>query len=167
MFGTQQRLPRSIHQDRIKTALLKRAVRHLRHLPHHLFERLEPRQLLAGADPIINEFLASNKTGITDNFNQTSDWIELYNGTGASVNLLGWHLSNDIAHPADWTFPNITINNGQYLIVWATGRNLTDPTQPLHTDFKLDPSPGEYLALTRPDNSIVTEFAPTYPEQLE
>src|SRR5439155_20368014 len=137
-----------------------------RHPPHHFIERLENRQLLAAADPVINEFLASNKTGIIDNFGDTSDWIELYNGTGVDVNLTGWHLSNDITLPAEWTFPNITINANQYLIVWASGRNLTDPAQPLHTDFKLDPSPGEYLALTRPDNSIVTEFTPNYPDQL-
>jgi hypothetical protein len=164
MFRTQKHPKRPLCKQHAKNALLKRAACNL---PHHLFEHLEQRQLLAGTDPIINEFMASNKTGITDNFNQSSDWIEIYNPTGAPFNLQGYHLSNDIILPAEWTFPSVTIPTNGYVLVWASGRNLTDPAQPLHTDFKLDPSPGEYLALTRPDNSIVTEFNPTYPEQLE
>ncbi|HEX2748793.1 MAG TPA: LamG domain-containing protein, partial [Verrucomicrobiales bacterium] len=39
------------------------------------------------------------------------------------------------------------------------------PGSPLHTNFKLD-SEGEYLALIKPDLSIATEFAPSFPPQL-
>jgi hypothetical protein len=161
MFGTQQRLSRPKHKERAKDALLKRAVRHL---PHQLVERLEARQLLA-ADPIINEFLTSNKNGIVDPCGETSDWIEIYNDTGAAVNMNGWHLTDNIAVPNKWTFPSVTINNGQYLVVWASDCAIADPLRPT-ASFKLDPD-GEYLALTRPDNSVVTEFNPEYPDQLD
>src|SRR4051812_8434265 len=161
MFGNHQRPARPIHKEQAKTALLKRAVRHVR---HHLIERLEARQLLAAADPIINEFMTSNKTGITDPCGQTADWIEIYNGTGAPVNMAGWHLTDDVTLPAKWTFPSVNINPNSYQVVWASDCALTDPARPT-ASFKLDPD-GEYLALTRPDNSVVTEFNPTYPAQL-
>ncbi|HEV8603892.1 MAG TPA: lamin tail domain-containing protein [Tepidisphaeraceae bacterium] len=140
---------------------MPRAVRHAR---HRFVEALENRQLLAATEPIINEFMASNKTGITDLCGQTSDWIEIYNPTAAPVNMAGWHLSNDIAIPDQWTFPNININANGYLLVWAGDCNQVDPTRP-QASFKLDPD-GEYLALTRPDNTPATEFNPNYPEQV-
>jgi hypothetical protein len=161
-----------MHRTHGRLKILARKSRHARTALRKattiaIVEKLEQRQLLAGTDPIINEFMASNKTGITDGFGDNSDWIEIYNPTAAPVNMLGWHLSNDITLPNEWTFPSISINPNSYMIVWASGRNLTDPASPLHTDFKLDPNPGEYLALTRPNSSVVTEFAPTYPRQLD
>src|SRR3954470_20550152 len=70
-----------------------------------MVEKLEQRQMLAASEPIINEFMASNKTGITDGFGDNSDWIEIYNPTGAVAHLAGWHLTNDITLPNEWTFP--------------------------------------------------------------
>ena len=51
------------------------------------------------------------------------------------------------------------------MIVWASNKNRRNPGAPLHTNFKLGASPGGYLALVRPDLSIATQFAPTYPPQ--
>ena len=50
-------------------------------------ERLEARHLLAG-DVLIAEFTASNKTGLLDSFGETSDWIEVYNGTSGGEPIL-------------------------------------------------------------------------------
>ena len=43
---------------------------------------------------LINEYSASNIDGINDAFGDKEDWVELYNTTGASVDLTGWYLSD-------------------------------------------------------------------------
>jgi len=116
------------------------------------------------ADPIINEFLAANSSGLLDTDGQTSDWIEIYNPGPGSVNLAGWSLTDNSEAPAGWTFPNVIVRPGAYLVVFASGADRAVAGSELHTSFKLSAA-GEYLALVRPDGSIVHAFAPKYPEQ--
>src|SRR3954447_25927189 len=83
-------------------------------------ESLEPRQLLAATDPIINEFLANNNTGIVDDRNAYSDWIEIYNPAASAADLTNWHLSDSKSNPAKWTFPaGTSVAAGGYLVVFA------------------------------------------------
>src|SRR5207253_403451 len=61
--------------------------------------------------------------------------------------------------------PDIAIAPHGYLVVFASGKDRRIPTQPLHTNFKLDADAG-YLGLIRPDGATAaTEFAPAYPTQ--
>ncbi|MGJ8723783.1 MAG: lamin tail domain-containing protein [Roseibacillus sp.] len=117
--------------------------------------------------PIISEFLASNDQGILDEDGDPSDWIELYNPGTSSLSLAGYFLSDDVTDLTKWMLPNVTLAAGEYLVVFASGKNRVapDPTSELHTNFLLS-SAGEYLALTKTDGvSIITEYAPSYPEQ--
>lgn len=116
------------------------------------------------AEPVISEFLASNVTGLEDEDGQRNDWIEIHNPDTTPVNLDGWHLTDKSGTPAKWTFPAVTLPAKGFLLVWASEKNRRDPAGPLHTNFKLDAG-GEYLALTRPDNSAAHAFSPSYPQQ--
>jgi hypothetical protein len=84
---------------------------------------------------IINEVLASNKTGLQDpKYNKYSDWIELYNSSTNDVDLSGYGLSNS-KKSFSWKFPQgSTIGADSYLLIWADDKNSTTS---LHTDFKL------------------------------
>ncbi|KAF0195284.1 MAG: hypothetical protein FD166_3000 [Bacteroidetes bacterium] len=83
----------------------------------------------------INEFMASNSTTITDDFGEYEDWIELYNGGSASVWLGDKYLSDNLANPSKWALPDISLDAGGFLLVWADDQ----PEQgPLHTNYKLD-----------------------------
>ena len=115
---------------------------------------------------IINEFMASNGDVLTDNFGDTSDWIELYNPSASPVSLLDWQLSDQLGNTNAWRFPAISIDAFDTLLVYASGRNITTNGALLHTDFKLRAN-GEYLALLEPDLSIATEFSPSFPPQEE
>lgn len=128
-------------------------------------ELLEPRLALA-AEPVIHEFLAENDSGLADEDGEQSDWIELYNAGDASVDLAGWHLTDEAANLAKWSLPSHILGAGEFLLVWASGKDRlgTGPNGELHTNFRLDQA-GEYLALVAPNNSIATEFAPTFPPQ--
>ena len=131
-------------------------------------EPLEARQLLA-AHPIISEFLASNDDSLLDEDNRSADWIELSNAGDQPIDLAGWHLTDNPANLDKWTFPSTLLAPGQYLIVFASGKDRAIPGQPLHTDFELSDD-GEYLALVQPDGiTVVSQFGSAfenYPEQL-
>ena len=86
-------------------------------------ESLESRLLLT-AVPVISEFLASNKTGITDYQGDHSDWIEICNPSTEALDLTGWKLKDS---NSTWVFPAVTLGPGEFRIVFASGRNLTDP----------------------------------------
>jgi hypothetical protein len=112
----------------------------------------------------INEFLAINVSGLTDEDGDKSDWIEIYNPSTQPVELSGWSLTDDINLPGKWLFPDIQIEKFSYLVVFASGKDRRITGKKLHTNFKLSGS-GEYLALVNPSGKAVTEFNPFYPAQ--
>jgi len=40
---------------------------------------------------------------------ESNDWIELYNTTGAGINLNGWYLSDKVSEPKKWAIPSVSI----------------------------------------------------------
>ena len=125
-----------------------------------LMTKFPPRQTL-----VISEFMANNETTLADEDGDFSDWIEIYNPGSAAVDLTGWHLTDSAKDLDRWTFPAVTIESRQVLLVWASSKNRTAPELPLHTNFSLSAS-GEYLALVKPDRETVEhEFSPLYPAQ--
>lgn len=95
---------------------------------------------------VINEFVAANHTGLTDEDGDASDWIEIYNPGTQPVNLAGWSLTDDPNQPEKWTFPNLTLAGNQYLLVFASGKNRVVAGGELHTNFKLERR-SEFLGL--------------------
>ena len=69
----------------------------------------------------INEIVASNSTNYEDN--DTPDWIELYNYGTEVISLSGMTLSDDDNEPQKWTFGEVSLAPGQYLLVWASGKD--------------------------------------------
>jgi hypothetical protein len=117
------------------------------------------------AAPKISEFMAVNDSVLADENGDFSDWIEIYNPDASAVSLAGYHLTDDAANLVKWTFPAVTLNAGDYLVVFASNKDRVDPGSELHTNFRLS-SGGEYLALIAPDGTTVTsDFAPVYPPQ--
>jgi hypothetical protein len=122
-----------------------------------------------GGDVIINEFLASNVStnGLRDEDGELQDWIELYNRGASAVNLNGWSLTTDPTEPDMWVFPAVTLASGQYLVVFASGKDRTSTDQGnFHTNFKLSPA-GQYLGLFNANlpRDVATQFVPAYPQQ--
>jgi hypothetical protein len=101
-----------------------------------------------GISPIrLNEFVAQNVTGIVDENNQHEDWLELYNDSGAAVNVGGMWVTDDFSQPKFQIPANTMIAANGTLLIWCD----EDGTQgPLHANFKLS-SGGEHLALFAPD----------------
>jgi len=114
---------------------------------------------------LITEFMALNSSGLKDEDGDYSDWIELYNPGETSVDLAGWHLTDDIDNPGKWTFPSVSLGAGDYMIIYASDKNRIDISANLHTNFKLSGG-GEYLALVEADSNVISyEYEPSFPAQ--
>ncbi|HSD14306.1 MAG TPA: CotH kinase family protein [Flavobacterium sp.] len=105
----------------------------------------------------INEVLASNTSVNQDEDGNYEDWVELYNYGATPVNLSGFGLSDDAALRHKWSFPAVTLNPGQYLLVWCSDKNRTNPVNPLHTNFKISAA-GETLYLTNQSTLTLATF---------
>ena len=120
----------------------------------------------APTNVIISEFLASNSgtraNSLHDELGNAPDWIELFNPTTGSVELSGWFLTDNSDKPGKWSFPTRLLAPGEYLVVFASGRN-TNVNGQLHSSFKISAS-GGYLGLHDPASNVVSSFAP-YPPQ--
>lgn len=117
-----------------------------------------------GASPQISEFMADNTRTLRDSDGDESDWIEIFNPSDQDVNLFRWGLTDDATNPTAWRFPNLTLTANSWLVVFASGKDRTNATAELHTNFKLSAA-GEYLALTDPAGNVVSAFAPAFPPQ--
>lgn len=120
-----------------------------------------------GEPVVISEVMSGNSSTLMDQFNEYPDWIEFYNRSDKSMNLKGWGLTDKSDEPGRWKFPDITLQPHAYLIVFASGRNLTDApavsARKLHTDFTIGGS-GGVLALTDPKGKIADRcFVPALP----
>jgi hypothetical protein len=109
---------------------------------------------------IISELLADNSGGLKDFAGDSPDWIELHNRSATTVNLTGWFLTDSTNNLTRWRFPAMTVQPDARLVVFASGKNLTN-TAELHTSFSLDRS-GGFLALVAADGTTVVHSV-SYP----
>ena len=119
---------------------------------------------VSAQQPILTEFLARNDVGIQDEDNERNDWIEIHNPSASALNLGGWRLTDDGGDLSKWVLPSQTLGPGEFLVVFASGKDRAVAGQPLHTNFRLSAG-GEYLALVSPVGLIATQFSPTFPAQ--
>jgi uncharacterized repeat protein (TIGR02543 family) len=75
---------------------------------------------------VINEVMSSNNSTLVDEDGDYSDWIEIYNPGGSPVNLSGYGLTDHTEDPYMWVFPDITIDAGGYMVVFASDKNRRD-----------------------------------------
>jgi hypothetical protein len=121
-----------------------------------------------GAQVVISEILASNKSFDLDNYGKASDWLELHNLSAFPVDLWEWTLSDDLERLDKWWIPNLAILPGESIRIWCSGRNQRNPKGTLHTNFKLS-AKGETIYLTALEETIPTHVFdykdhPQYPD---
>ena len=120
--------------------------------------------LSGAADPVISEFMAANQGSLLDDDGESSDWIEILNPDAQRVNLQDWSLTDNLENPRKWVFPARFLEPGEYLVVFASGKNRSSAGN-LHTNFRLE-ADGEYLGLFPPGSSTAaSEFRPAFPRQ--
>ncbi|NPE30639.1 T9SS type A sorting domain-containing protein [Methanococcoides sp. SA1] len=82
--------------------------------------------LLQAQNLVINEIQSSNRNTIQDKDGDYSDWFELYNNDTKDINLSGFGITDDTNDPYQWIFPDIKIHPKEHLLIFASGKNITD-----------------------------------------
>ena len=96
---------------------------------------------------------------VLDEEGDAEDWVELYNAGTTEINLAGWFLSDKTSEPKRWIFPNKTIGAGEFLLIFASGKDKSETF--LHTDFKLSKD-GETVVLSDTAGNLVDKvFVPS------
>ncbi|TDB68088.1 CotH kinase family protein [Arundinibacter roseus] len=113
---------------------------------------------------VINELMASNSRTIADAAGDYSDWIELRNTTGNTINLSGYYITDNSNQPTKFQLPaGVSVSANGYLLLWA---NSTPERGPTHLSFGLSAG-GEYVGLYAPDGSTLLDeisFGPQQPD---
>ena len=77
-------------------------------------------------DVQLSEVMAKNNGVLADNDEEYPDWIELHNPTDQSISLKDYGLTDDPKKKGKYIFPDITLQPGEYFVVYASGKNTTD-----------------------------------------
>ena len=85
---------------------------------------------------VINELMSANVSTISDKDGDYPDWIEIYNASTNRINLNNFGLSDDESEPFRWIFPDITIAPNNFLLIYASGKDLR--TIPKHWETVID-----------------------------
>ncbi len=101
----------------------------------------------------ITEISSANHTLVADENGRYWDYIEIYNSTSGRISLKGYYLSDSQKKPQKWQFPDIYIEAGQYMVIFASGLDKTDE---LHTNFAISATSGESITLVAPDGTYAS-----------
>jgi gliding motility-associated-like protein len=119
------------------------------------------------AQVIINEYSCANATsgGDPDFYGEMEDWVELYNTSGAAINLNGYYISDKAGNPTKFQVPgSISIPAGGYLMVYGSKRGVIAGGQ-IHTTFKWTQTKNEKIILSDAGGTIIDSLTIT-PNQL-
>ena len=102
---------------------------------------------------VLNEFVAQNATGASDELGGFDDWFEVVNIGDRPTSLAGYMIGDAFTGQvaAGWAFPSLTLQPGAFFQVWADGAPEEGPN---HASFKLQRK-GEVLVLWNPKGQIV------------
>lgn len=96
----------------------------------------------------INEIAANGSAQREDDAGENEDYIELYNAGSESISLAGKFLSDERNNPSKFALPNVEIEEGSFLTIWAD----EDQEQgEFHANFRLNNN-GERIQLSIENN---------------
>ena len=111
----------------------------------------------SGQGLIISEVMSSNDYTLTDEAYGTPDWIEIQNTSSEAINLEGYCLSNNTKKLRKFTFPDLVLQAGEYLLLYASDTKDEVESDKLATGFSISRG-GEYLILTDPYAGLVQQL---------
>ena len=105
---------------------------------------------------VISEFLAINNAGYQDEDGDFSDWIEIHNTSGETVDVADLFLTDDAGELSKWRLPSAILDSGEYLVVFASKK---DRNNVYYVDILAGPAGSTKLRSRRielPGNNVNT-----------
>ena len=102
---------------------------------------------------LISEVMPSNAAAVTDENGNYSDWLEIWNSTGETINMEGLGLS-DKGDRIRFLFPAVSLEPDGRIVVFCDNTNQSSPNKAFHAKFKLS-SVGESVYLYDPNAYLI------------
>ncbi|MBQ9210808.1 MAG: lamin tail domain-containing protein [Clostridia bacterium] len=95
--------------------------------------------MVSGSALIINEVMADPMTGLRDEDDELSDWVEIYNTTANAVSLENYALSDNEGKPLKWRFPKgASVPGYGYYVVFCSGKDKVEAVSGVpHSNFSI------------------------------
>ena len=94
---------------------------------------------------VLSELMVENDMAVRDGDGDYPRWVELYNSTSSALSLSGYALSDREDDATRYPLPAVTLQPGEYRVVFLSGKNRNDAGGELHTGFKLNSTETLYL----------------------
>lgn len=104
----------------------------------------------------ISEILTANESVLPDFQGDFTDIIEIRNVSAAIITTKGYFISDSLTERNRCALPEKVLGPGEYMLIFASGKELTAENGEFHSDFKL--SMGETVVLTVGNKHISQEI---------
>lgn len=71
-------------------------------------------------DLIISELMSANRSYLKGSYATTCDWIEVYNNSDHELHLADYYLSDDAGKLSKYQMPDITLQPGEYRVIFLS-----------------------------------------------
>ncbi len=109
---------------------------------------------LVSAELRITEIMSTNISAIADCDGDFSDYFEITNFSDHEVSLGGYYVSDDQNDLLQYRLPDVTVQPGGTVTVFASGKNKVTETGEIHAVFSLA-SDGETVCLSSPIGTLI------------
>jgi hypothetical protein len=103
---------------------------------------------------MITEYMIDNRSVLYDEDGDFVDWVEFYNDSDEPFSFAQLYFTDDKTNLRKWAFPNLVIEPGSYLVVYASGKDKV--TENVHTKFRL--SEHETLVISNQYSEVLVEL---------
>ena len=118
-----------------------------------------------GDGPIrLNEIMSANGGVLVDDNGQTPDWVEVANISSRPVSLRGYVLAKNAKAGNVFVFPDIVLEAGQCLVVYADSTLQDEGGAELHAPFRLSSGGDVLMLFNDADVAVDTVNIPALPE---
>ena len=108
----------------------------------------------------INEVMASNSRTLSLQDGATPDWIEIANVSNKSVSIGGYSLSKSTNSASVFVFPDMKLDAGQCVLVYADSRLRESAEEDLHAPFRIGASGDTLMLFNSADTAVDTVNLP-------
>ena len=112
----------------------------------------------------INEIMTANGGVLTDDGNNTPDWVEVMNVSASAMNMKGYVLARKVKASNVFVFPDVVLQPNECAIVYADSAHQAEAGEELHAPFRLSATGDVLMLFNQADVAVDTVNIPALAE---